>query len=62
MSKRSQERWRHNSYLGWAAMMKIQASGIASAPTTTGVTKRIASEIAKLADELSRALKERVGP
>lgn len=61
MSKRSQELWKHNSFLGHARMMQTQCRVIHEAPTTSPTTKRIAQEIWRLAQELELNLRsERV--
>lgn len=60
MTKRSRELWKHNSFLGHAAMMQAQAQNIINADTTDEATKLIAREIRRLASELSLALKNRI--
>lgn len=51
--------WRHNSFLGHAAMMKKQALAIIDSKTTTERAKGHAQNIWWLADQLAVALKER---
>lgn len=54
--------FRHNSYVGHARMMTMQAHNIAISDTTTEDTKQIADQIAKLATKLERSLAKRVDP
>lgn len=51
--------WRHNSFLGHAAMMKKQALAIIDSKTTTEKSKDHARNIWWLADQLATSLKER---
>ena len=52
--------FKHNSYVGHARMMQMQAQNIATSDTTTEETKQIAYQIAELASKLERSLKTRV--
>ena len=52
--------FRHNSLLGHARMIQMQAHNIATSDTTTEETKQIADQIAELASKLERSLKTRV--
>ena len=52
--------FRHNSFVGHARMMQMQAHNIAISDTTTKETKQIAYQIAELASKLERSLKTRV--
>ena len=52
--------FRHNSLVGHARMMTLQALNISISDTTTKETKQIAYQIAKLAVKLERSLKTRV--
>lgn len=54
--------FRHNSYVGHARMMTMQAHNITISDTTTKETKQIADQIIKLATELERSLIKRVDP
>ena len=54
--------FRHNSFVGHARMMMMQAYGIATSDTTTEETKQIADQIANLATKLERSLAKRVDP
>lgn len=54
--------FRHNSFVGHARMMMMQAQNIAASNTTTEETKQIADQIAELADRLARSLIKRVDP
>lgn len=54
-----QERWKHNSFHGHAAMMMQNARSIAEARTTTDETKDIANRIYALANQLKANLKVR---
>ena len=54
--------FRHNSFVGHARMMMMQAQNIAISDTTTKEAKEIAYEIAVLATKLQRYLKTRVDP
>lgn len=54
--------FRHNSYVGHARMMMMQAQNIACSDTTTKEAKEIAYEIAILAGSLERKLATRVDP
>lgn len=54
--------FKHNSFMGHARMMKMQANNIACSDTTTKETKEIANEIAILAGSLERKLATRVDP
>ena len=52
--------FKHNSFVGHARMMMMQAQNIATSDTTTEETKQIAYQIAELASKLERRLKTRV--
>ena len=52
--------FKHNSFVGHARMMMMQAQNIATSDTTTEDTKQIADQIAKLASKLEQSLKTRV--
>ena len=52
--------FRHNSFMGHARMMQLQAHNIATSNTITEETKQIADQIAELASKLERSLKTRV--
>ena len=52
--------FKHNSYVGHARMMQMQAHNIATSDTTTEETKQIADQIVELASKLERSLKTRV--
>ena len=52
--------FRHNSLVGHARMITLQAHNIATSDTTTEETKQIADQIAELASKLERSLKTRV--
>ena len=54
--------FKHNSYVGHARMMQMQAQNIATSDTTTEETKQIADQIHDLADKLARSLSKRVNP
>ena len=54
--------FKHNSFVGHARMMMMQAQNIATSDTTTEDTKKIADQIAELAGRLSRSLAKRVDP
>ena len=54
--------FRHNSFVGHARMMTMQAQNIYISDTTTKETKQIAYQIAELATKLQRSLKTRVDP
>ena len=54
--------FKHNSFVGHARMMTMQAHNIATSDTTTKEAKEIAYEIAVLATKLERYLKTRVDP
>ena len=54
--------FKHNSFVGHARMMMMQAQNIATSDTTTEETKQIADQIYKLADKLARSLAKRVDP
>ena len=54
--------FRHNSFVGHARMMTMQAHNIAISDTTTKETKQIADQIANLAVKLERSLKTRIDP
>ena len=54
--------FKHNSFVGHARMMMMQAQNIAISDTTTKEAKEIAYEIAVLATKLERYLKTRVDP
>ena len=54
--------FRHNSFVGHARMMIMQAQNIANSDTTTEETKQIADQIAELAGKLARSLANRVDP
>ena len=54
--------FKHNSFVGHARMMTMQAHNIATSDTTTEETKQIADQIAKLAVKLERSLAKRVDP
>ena len=54
--------FRHNSFVGHARMMMMQAQNIATSDTTTEETKLIADQIAELANKLARSLAKRVDP
>ena len=55
----SHEIWRHNSYLGHVAMARRNLLTIASAPTVTPESVRLAEEILPLAEALAKSLKTR---
>ena len=52
--------FKHNSFVGHARMMMLQAQNIAISDTTTEETKQIADQIVELASKLERSLKTRV--
>ena len=54
--------FKHNSFVGHARMMMMQAQNIATSDTTTEETKQIADQIYELADKLSGSLTKRVDP
>ena len=54
--------FKHNSFVGHARMMMMQAQNIAISDTTTKETKQIADQIAELASKLARSLTKRVDP
>jgi predicted outer membrane protein len=55
--------WRHNSFMGMAKMMQVQASNIARAPSTSREAKKLAEDIMIRAQELDKALRaERIDP
>ena len=54
--------FKHNSFVGHARMMQMQAHTITISNTTTKEAKEIAYEIAVLATKLERYLKTRVDP
>lgn len=54
--------FKHNSFVGHARMMMMQAQNIVISDTTTEETKQVADQIAKLADKLARSLAKRVDP
>lgn len=54
--------FKHNSFVGHARMMTMQAQNIATSDTTTEETKQIADQIYALAGKLSRSLAKRVDP
>ena len=58
--KRRLRAFKHNSLVGHARMMQMQAQNIATSDTTTEETKQIAYQIAELASKLERSLKTRV--
>jgi len=58
--QKRQKIWRHNSFLGHAAMMRQNARNIITADTPTDEAKDLAAQIESLAARLSEALKERV--
>ena len=54
--------FKHNSFVGHARMMMMQAQNIATSDTTTEETKQIADQIYELAGKLSGSLTKRVDP
>ena len=52
--------FKHNSLMGHARMMMMQARNISISDTTTEETKQIADQIAELVSKLERSLKTRV--
>ena len=54
--------FKHNSFVGHARMMTMQAHNIAISDTTTEETKQIADQIAKMASKMEWSLKTRVDP
>lgn len=54
--------FKHNSFVGHARMMMMQAQNIAISDTTTEDTKQISDQIAELAGRLARSLSKRVDP
>lgn len=54
--------FKHNSFMGHARMMMMQAQNILLSDTTTEETKQIADQIYDLAGKLSRSLAKRVDP
>ena len=52
--------FKHNSFVGHARMMMMQAQNIITSNTTTEETKQIADQIYALAGKLSRSLSTRV--
>ena len=54
--------FKHNSFVGHARMMMMQAQNIATSDTTTEEAKEIANEIAVLASSLAYKLATRVDP
>lgn len=58
-SHRRQEIWKHNSFMGYAAMMKSQCRSILNSSTATDDAKQIAVRIEQDAEMLGAALKKR---
>ena len=54
--------FKHNSFVGHARMMMMQAQNITTSDTTTEETKQIADQIYELAGKLERSLAKRVDP
>ena len=54
--------FKHNSLMGHARMMMMQARNISISDTTTEETKQIADQIAELVSKLERSLTKRVDP
>ena len=54
--------FKHNSFVGHARMMMMQAHNIVTSDTTTEETKQIADQIYDLADKLAGSLAKRVDP
>ena len=54
--------FKHNSFVGHARMMMMQAQNITTSDTTTEETKQIADQIYVLADKLAGSLAKRVDP
>ena len=54
--------FKHNSFVGHARMMMMQAQNIATSDTTTEETKQIADQIYELAGKLALSLTKRVDP
>ena len=54
--------FKHNSFVGHARMMTVQAHNIYISDTTTKETKQIAYQITELASKLERSLSKRVDP
>ena len=54
--------WRHNSYLGMAAMMQANCNSMLNSDSTTVAAKSIAQEIHDLIPHLQRELKTRIDP
>ena len=54
------EVWKHNSFYGHTAMMKMNCNSIIEAKTTTEESKQLAQQIHILATKLGISLKERV--
>ena len=54
--------FKHNSYVGHARMMMMQAQNITASDTTTEETKQIADQIYGLAGKLAGLLAKRVDP
>jgi hypothetical protein len=53
---------RHNGFSGCARMMQMQLQNIATADSTTGTTKQIATEMLKYVELLQQSLKTRIDP
>lgn len=60
MKLKRTEIWQHNSYMGHARMMQMQALNIMNAKTPTDKSKELAAKIYELADKLGESLKKRV--
>ena len=54
--------FKHNSFMGHARMMTLQAQHISTSDTITEETKQLADQIAELAVKLERSLAKRVDP
>lgn len=55
--------WKHNAFIGSAAMMRSQARIIAEASSTTVKAKELAEEIRMMAEDLEKELRaHRVDP
>ena len=55
-----QDRHRHNSFIGCAAMMRAQCNSITASKTVTYEAKRLANQIQLLSIDLALALKTRI--
>lgn len=54
--------WRHNSFLGYAVRMRKTAQEIIDSDSASPQAKQLAHHIRANAEDLQRALKERIDP